>query len=63
VIRISSSRGIDGSDRRNVTNNPGIDTSPTWSPSGNSIVRIEQVKGAGGQIYLCDTDAPTCAGS
>jgi TolB protein len=28
---------LDGSDRRNITNNPAIDTSPTWSPSGRQI--------------------------
>jgi TolB protein len=47
---------IDGSDRRNVTNNPGIDTSPTWSPSGKQVSFVSSREGAGGQIYLCDTD-------
>jgi TolB protein len=44
---------LDGSNRRNISNNPALDTSPTWSPSGKQIAYIS---GLPGQIYVCDTD-------
>ncbi len=47
---------LDGSNRRNITNNPAIDTSPTWSPSGTQIAFVSSREGLGGQIFVCDTD-------
>jgi TolB protein len=47
---------LDGSDRRNVTNNPALDTSPTWSPSGKQIAFASSREGRGGQIFVCDID-------
>ncbi len=47
---------IDGSNRRNITNNPALDTSPTWSPTGKQIAFSSSREGRGGQIFICDTD-------
>ncbi len=47
---------IDGSERRNITNNPAIDSSPAWSPSGSQIAFISSRGGGGGQVYICDMD-------
>ncbi len=47
---------LDGSDRRDLTNNPAIDTSPTWSPSGKQIAFVSDREGAAGQVYICDSD-------
>lgn len=44
---------LDGSGRRNITNNPAIDSSPTWSPSGRQIA---YASGLPSQIYICDAD-------
>jgi TolB protein len=52
---ISISR-LDGSDRRNITSNPALDTSPTWAPSGKQIAFSSSREGRGGQIFICDTD-------
>ena len=46
---------IDGSDRRNITNNPAIDTSPTWAPSGRQIAFISGRSGVS-QVYVADID-------
>jgi TolB protein len=46
---------LDGSGRQNITNNPAIDTSPTWSPSGKQIAFVSSREGAG-QIFICDVD-------
>jgi TolB protein len=48
--------GLDGSDRRNITNNPAIDTSPTWSPSGNQLAFVSNREGGASQVYVCDLD-------
>ncbi len=64
VFSLKSPRGdsdiyiakLDGSDRRNITNNPAIDTSPTWSPSGTQIAFVSSREGLGGQIFICDID-------
>jgi TolB protein len=47
---------LDGSNRRNITNNPALDTSPTWSPSGKQIAYASGSEGSGSQIFICDTD-------
>jgi TolB protein len=47
---------LDGSDRRNITSNPALDTSPTWAPSGKQIAFSSSREGRGGQIFICDTD-------
>jgi TolB protein len=47
---------LDGSGRRNITNNPAIDTSPTWSPSGRQIAFTSDRQGGTNQIYICDAD-------
>jgi TolB protein len=47
---------LDGSSRRNITNNPAIDNAPTWSPSGRQIAFISSREGRGGQIFICDID-------
>lgn len=47
---------LDGSDQRNVTNNPAIDSSPTWSPSGRQIAFASSRGGGASQIYICDAD-------
>ena len=44
---------LDGSNPRNMTNNPAIETSPTWSPSGRQIAYIS---GMPGQIFIRDAD-------
>jgi len=47
---------LDGSNRRNITNNPAIDYSPTWSPSGSQIAFVSDRYGGVSQIYYCDAD-------
>jgi TolB protein len=47
---------LDGSNLRNITNNPAIDTSPAWSPSGRKIAFVSDRGGGAGQIYICDAD-------
>jgi TolB protein len=44
---------LDGSNRRNITNNPADDVSPSWSPSGNQIA---YASGTPLQIYIRDVD-------
>ena len=46
---------LDGSDRRDITNNPAIDGSPTWSPSGKQMAFGSDREGSN-QIYICDAD-------
>jgi TolB protein len=47
---------LDGSNRRNITNNPAIDTSPTWSPSGRQLAFTSNRGGMINQIFVCDSD-------
>lgn len=47
---------LDGSGRRNITNNPAIDYSPVWSPSGRQIAFISDRYGGTSQIFICDAD-------
>ena len=45
----------DGSNLVRLTNNPAIDTSPTWSPSGTQIAFTSDRSGSP-QIYIIDAD-------
>ena len=45
----------DGSNLRRLTNNPAIDTTPTWSPSGTQIAFTSDRSGSP-QIYIIDAD-------
>ncbi len=64
VFVMRSSRGdsdlfisrLDGSERRNITNHPAIDSSPTWSPSGGQVAFASDRQGGAAQIYICDAD-------
>jgi TolB protein len=47
---------LDGSDRRDITNNPAIDTSPTWAPDGRHLAFTSNREGMINQIYICDAD-------
>ncbi len=47
---------LDGADRRNITNNPAIDTSPTWSPSGSQIAFVSSREGGVSQVFIGDAD-------
>jgi TolB protein len=46
---------LDGSDRKNVTNHPAIDSSPTWSPTGKQFAFTSSREGTP-QIYIADID-------
>ena len=46
---------IGGSKARNVTRHPGIDTSPTWSPTGQQIAFISDRSGSP-QLWIIDSD-------
>ncbi|HYK88884.1 MAG TPA: hypothetical protein VE398_08945, partial [Acidobacteriota bacterium] len=64
LFSLSTARGdtdifvskLDGSDRRDITNNPAIDSSPTWSPSGKQISFVSDRSGGINQVFLCDID-------
>jgi TolB protein len=47
---------LDGSDQRNITNNPADETSPTWAPSGRQIAFASNRNSGSLQIYICDSD-------
>jgi TolB protein len=47
---------LDGTGRRNITNNPAIDSSPTWSPSGRQLAFTSDREGKINQIFICDSD-------
>ncbi len=47
---------LDGSNRRNITNNPAADSSPTWAPSGKQLAFVSNREGRAGQIFICDAD-------
>ncbi len=47
---------LDGSSRRDITNNPAIDSSPTWAPSGKQIAFASDRAGGLSQIFICDLD-------
>lgn len=46
---------LDGSGRRNLTRHRGIDTSPTWSPTGRQIAFISDRSGSP-QVWVMDAD-------
>ena len=46
---------VDGTDVRRLTNHPGIDTSPTWSPLGHQIAFTSDRTGSP-QIYVVGVD-------
>ena len=45
----------DGSDVRRLTNNPAIDSTPTWSPTGTQIAFTSERTGTP-QIYVIGAD-------
>lgn len=45
----------DGSDQRNLTNSPGWDTSPSWSPDGRRIV-FQSDRDGNPEIYVMNAD-------
>jgi TolB protein len=47
---------MDGSEVRRLTNNPGVDGYPSWSPDGNQIAFHSEREG-GVDIYLLDLEA------
>jgi TolB protein len=48
---------LDGSNRRDITNNPAIDQAPTWSPSGGQIAfATDRIQTGATQIHICDAD-------
>ena len=46
----------DGSNERNLTNNPFFDGWPTWSPDGKTIAFASNRRGHGYQIFLMNAD-------
>ena len=64
IFTLSTPRGdsdlfiskVDGSGRRDITNNPAIDTSPCWSPSGQQIAFVSDRSGGVNQVFICDVD-------
>jgi TolB protein len=54
---------LDGSDSHDITNNPAIDVSPTWAPSGRQIAFVSDRYHPGvNQIYICDADGSNVRG-
>ena len=45
----------DGGNQRNLTNNPGEDMDPSWSPNGKRIA-FSSDRGGNRQIYVMDAD-------
>jgi TolB protein len=54
---------LDGTDRRDITNNPAIDLAPTWAPSGRQLAFVSDRYSPGvNQIYICDADGSNVRG-
>ncbi len=54
---------LDGSDRRDISNNPAVESSPTWAPNGRQIAFVSDRHQTGnGQIYICDIDGSNVRG-
>jgi TolB protein len=54
---------LDGSNRHDITDNPAIESSPTWAPSGRQIAFVSDRHQIGsGQIYICDADGSNVHG-
>jgi TolB protein len=54
---------LDGLDRRDISNNPAIESSPTWAPSGRQVAFISDRHQTGaGQIFICDVDGSNVRG-
>jgi TolB protein len=47
---------VDGSDRRNISPNPGFDYDPVWSPDGQTIALVTAVRGQGPRVWLMNAD-------
>ncbi len=53
----------DGSNVRRLTNNPAIDTTPTWSPSGTQIAFTSERTGDAADLHHRRRRPRTCSGS
>jgi TolB protein len=54
---------LDGSGQRDITDNPAIESSPTWAPSGRQIAFVSDRRQPGiSQIYICDADGSNVRG-
>ena len=51
---------LDGSDRVQVTSDPGIDLQPTWSPDGTRLL-FSSNRGGSGNLYVMDDDGGNVA--
>jgi TolB protein len=47
---------VDGSDERKLTDTPGLDGLPTWSPDGQRIAIVSDRDDGNWEIYLMDAD-------
>jgi TolB protein len=64
IFALRSTRGdtdlfiskLDGSDRRDISNNPAIESSPTWAPSGKQIAFTSNRDGGVNQVFISDAD-------
>src|SRR5207302_1738401 len=46
----------DGSDQVRITNNPGVDVCPTWSPDGRKIAFVSQKQDGSFAIFTMNAD-------
>ena len=46
----------DGGNLQNLTDNPAVDHSPSWSPDGKRIAFVSDRDGNPNEIYVMDTD-------
>ena len=47
---------LDGSEQRRLTNSPGLDGMPAWSPEGKRIVFATDRDGGNWELYVMDSD-------